>query len=186
MGLKVTWKKLSAVFLLLGFVSSNASAADALTVQLNWTADTAHLGFAVAQARGIYKKHDLDNKLVEGRGSAVAAQLVATGQADLAYADAVAALKVASQGVPLKIVSTVWKSGQFGILSIKDAGIKKAEGPDRQEAGRLAGFSHAAAYPRLPEGQRDCRKRRSNHQRVRERISRFDDHEAGGCGFADP
>ena len=35
---------------------------------------------AVAQAEGIYADHDLDVTLVEGRGSSVAAQLVATGQ----------------------------------------------------------------------------------------------------------
>jgi NitT/TauT family transport system substrate-binding protein len=147
MGMKSSWAKLSAIALLAGFVSSNASAADALSVQLNWTADTAHLGFAVAQVRGIYKKHDLDIKLVEGRGSAVAAQLVATGQADLAYADAVAALKVASQGAPLKIVSTVWKSGQFGILSIKDAGIQK---PKDLIGKKLAVSPGSAMLPLIP------------------------------------
>lgn len=147
MGLKTTWKKLSAVALLAGFVSSNASAADALSVQLNWTADTAHLGFAVAQARGIYKEHDLDVTLVEGRGSSVAAQLVATGQADLAYADAVAALKVASQGAPVKIVSTIWKSGQFGILSIKDAGIEK---PKDLIGKKLAVSPGSAMLPLIP------------------------------------
>lgn len=147
MGLKSSWTKLSAIALLAGFVSSNASATDVLSVQLNWTADTAHLGFAVAQARGIYEKHDLDIKLVEGRGSAVAAQLVATGQADLAYADAVAALKVASQGAPLKIVSTIWKSGQFGILSIKDVGIQK---PKDLIGKRLAVSPGSAMLPLIP------------------------------------
>ena len=67
------------------------------------------LGFAMAQARGIYAKHDLDVKLVEGRGSAVAAQLVATGQVDLGYADAVGDYQrqlflVDHAGLPLEVV----------------------------------------------------------------------------------
>jgi len=108
-----------ALFLSSLSFSLTAQAADQLRVQLNWTADTAHLGFAMAKSKGLYERENLDVELIEGRGSAVAAQLVATGQVDLGYADAVAILKVSSQGAPIRIVSTIWKSGQFGIQSLK-------------------------------------------------------------------
>lgn len=100
-----------------------AFAADKITMQMNWTADSAHLGFAMAQNEGIYAAHDLDVTLVEGRGSAVAAQLVATGQVDIGYADTGATLGVASKGAPIKIISTVWKSGQFGLQYLSESGI---------------------------------------------------------------
>ncbi|MGI9302341.1 MAG: ABC transporter substrate-binding protein, partial [Gammaproteobacteria bacterium] len=100
-------------------------AADKLKMTMNWTADSAHLGFAIAQKNGYYTDEGLDVELEEGRGSAVAAQMVATGQADLGYADAGAVLNVASKGAPIKIISTIWKSGQFGIQFLESSGIEK-------------------------------------------------------------
>lgn len=98
-------------------------AQDSLKLIMNWTADSAHLGFAVAQANGLYEAANLVVELEEGRGSAVAAQLVATGQADIGLADAGAILNVASQGAPIRIISTIWKAGQFGVISLDSAGI---------------------------------------------------------------
>ena len=92
--------------------SVGASAADKIKLTMNWTADSAHLGFALAQKNGYYADEDLEVELEEGRGSAVAAQLVATGQAELGYADAGAALNVASQGAPIKITRHHWQSGR--------------------------------------------------------------------------
>lgn len=105
--------------------ATGAWAADDIKMIMNWTADSAHLGFAVAQVNGIYEAADLNVELEEGRGSSVAAQMVATGQADIGLADAGAILNVASQGAPIRIVSTVWKSGQFGIVSLTESGIEK-------------------------------------------------------------
>lgn len=104
---------------------SGASAADKIKMTMNWTADSAHLGFAIAQKNGFYAAEGLEVELEEGRGSSVAAQLVATGQAELGYADAGATLNVASKGAPIKIISTVWKSGQFGIQFLESSGIKE-------------------------------------------------------------
>ncbi len=103
---------------------STAYAADKVKLTMNWTADSAHLGFAVAQKTGLYAAEGLDVTLEEGRGSSVAAQLVATGQSEFGYADAGAALNVASKGAPIKIISTIWKSGQFGIQFLEKSGIK--------------------------------------------------------------
>lgn len=108
----------------LALPAGGANAADEITMIMNWTADSAHLGFAVAQQAGIYEEAGLDVTLEEGRGSAVAAQMVATGQADIGLADAGAALNVAAQGAPIKIVSTIWKSGQFGIQALASSGIE--------------------------------------------------------------
>ncbi|CAN0559562.1 unnamed protein product, partial [Laminaria digitata] len=91
--------------------------------------------------------HDLDVELVEGRGSAVAAQLVATGQTDLGYADTGATLNVASQGAPIKIVSTIWKSGQFGIQFLADSGIAE---PKDLIGKKLAVSPGSAMLPLIP------------------------------------
>lgn len=111
----------------LAMAASAANAADNINMIMNWTADSAHLGFAVAQVQGLYEAAGLNVTLEEGRGSGVAAQLVATGQADIGLADAGAILNVASQGAPVRIVSTIWKAGQFGIQSLESSGITTPE-----------------------------------------------------------
>jgi len=126
---------------------SISSAADKIKLTMNWTADSAHLGFAVAQKTGLYAAEGLEVTLEEGRGSSVAAQLVATGQAELGYADAGAALNVASKGAPIKIIATIWKSGQFGIQFLESSGIKK---PRDLVGKKLAVAPGSAMLPLVP------------------------------------
>ncbi|WP_306119791.1 MULTISPECIES: ABC transporter substrate-binding protein [unclassified Roseitalea] len=124
-----------------------AFAADSITMTMNWTADSAHLGFAMAVKQGLYEDADLDVTLEEGRGSSVAAQLVATGQSELGYADAGAALNVAAQGAPIKIISTIWKSGQFGVQYLAESGI---ETPQDLKGKRIAVAPGTAMVPLVP------------------------------------
>lgn len=138
---------LGTAFALLLAPLAGASAADKIAMIMNWTADSAHLGFAIAQQNGYYADEGLEVELQEGRGSAVAAQLVATGQADLGYADAGATLNVASQGAPIKIISTIWKSGQFGIQYLTSSGIGE---PKDLVGKRLAVAPGTAMVPLVP------------------------------------
>ena len=57
---------------------------------MNWFAGGPNAGFAAALAEGYYKEAGLDVKIVQGNGSGNTAQLVASGRAQIAYADAVA------------------------------------------------------------------------------------------------
>jgi len=120
---------------------------DKIKMTMNWTADTAHLGFAMAKKQGLYEAEGLDVELEEGRGSSVAAQLVATGQSELGYADAGAALNVASKGAPIRIIGTIWKSGQFGIQSLASSGIKT---PADLKGKKIAVAPGTAMVPLVP------------------------------------
>src|SRR6478735_1051028 len=62
----------------------------AIPFQLNWMAGGANAGFAAALAEGYYKDAGLDVTIIQGNGSGNTAQLVASGRAQIAYADAVA------------------------------------------------------------------------------------------------
>lgn len=128
-------------------ISGSAIAADEITLTMNWRADSAHLGFALAQTMGFYADEDLDVTLEEGRGSSVAAQLVATGQADLGYADAGAALNVASKGAPIRIIATIWKAGQFGVVYLDDSGISE---PSDLVGKKVAVAPGTAMVPLMP------------------------------------
>src|SRR5690606_25492653 len=95
---KILSKKTLAMLAVVSAVPfGSAYAQDKISMQMNWTADSAHLGFVMAEKLGIYDKHNLDVTLIEGRGSAVAAQLVASGQVELGFADTVAAINIAAQ-----------------------------------------------------------------------------------------
>lgn len=125
----------------------SAGAAEKLTLTMNWRADSAHLGFAMAQKNGYYAAEGLEVTLQEGRGSGVAAQLVATGQSDLGLADAGAILNAASKGAPIKILSTIWKAGQFGINFLDSSGIKT---PKDLVGKKIAVAPGAAVVPLVP------------------------------------
>lgn len=123
------------------------AAAEKITLTMNWRADSAHLGFAMAQKNGLYAAEGLEVTLQEGRGSGVAAQLVATGQSDLGLADAGAVLNAAAKGAPIKIISTIWKAGQFGINFLDSSGIKT---PKDLAGRKIAVAPGAAVVPLVP------------------------------------
>jgi len=127
--------------------TSHVMAADKIRMIMNWTADSAHLGFAMAQKQGLYEQAELDVELEEGRGSAVAAQMVAAGNADLGYADAGAALNAASKGAPIRIISTIWKSGQFGIQSLASSGIENPQDLKGKKIAVAPGTAMVALMP---------------------------------------
>ena len=145
--MKHTLKVLAATALVGLMPLAAANAADKIKLTMNWRADSAHLGFALAKKNGYYADEGLEVVLEEGRGSSVAAQLVATGKSELGYADAGAVLNVASKGAPIKIISTIWKAGQFGIVFLNSSGIKK---PKDLVGKKLAVAPGTAMVPLVP------------------------------------
>ncbi|MBV9539360.1 MAG: ABC transporter substrate-binding protein, partial [Acidisphaera sp.] len=97
-------KALSAATLLA--FSAGLAHAQSLTpvkFSLNYLAGGASAGYVLAAQIGLYKAAGLDVTITEGKGSGVAAQMTATGQFDVALADAPATMQVASLGAPLKV-----------------------------------------------------------------------------------
>ena len=84
--------------------AGNAAAQTAVTFQLNWTAGGPNAGFAAAAGEGYYKQAGLDVTIVQGNGSGNTVQLVASGRAQLAYADAVVVAQLIGKGAPLVLV----------------------------------------------------------------------------------
>ena len=66
----------------------------------------------------------IDLTIEEGKGSATTAQQVATGQTDVGFADAPAAMQIRSKGAPLKIIAPILQTNGFAIISIEGSGIK--------------------------------------------------------------
>lgn len=133
----------------LGLWSPAATAQTAVTFQLNWTAGGANAGFAAAVGEGFYKAAGLDVTLVQGNGSGNTAQLVASGRAQLAYADAVAVSQMIAKSAPMKVVSTIYQSNPNEVSALTRSGIKSIGDLKGKKVGVPAGSSQTTMLPLL-------------------------------------
>lgn len=127
--------------------STAATAATAITFQLNWTAGGANAGFASAVAEGYYKEAGLDVQLVEGNGSGNTAQLVASNRSQLAYADAVAVSQLIAKGAPMRVLSTIYQSNPNEVSALKKTGIKSIKDLVGKKVGVPSGSSQTTMLP---------------------------------------
>ncbi|MBR0820787.1 ABC transporter substrate-binding protein [Bradyrhizobium liaoningense] len=131
----------------LGSWSATATAQTAVTFQLNWTAGGANAGFAAALGEGFYKAAGLDVTIVQGNGSGNTAQLVASGRAQLAYADAVAVSQLIAKGAPMKVVATIYQSNPNEVSALTKSGIKSIGDLKGKKVGVPAGSSQTTMMP---------------------------------------
>jgi NitT/TauT family transport system substrate-binding protein len=120
-----------------------------VTFQLNFTAGGYNAGFAQALQEGIYKKAGLDVTIVKGQGSGVTAQLVASGKADIAYADALAVMQLIAKGAPMKVVSTIYQSNPNAVTVLTTSGIKSIPELKGRSVAVPTGQSQTAMIPIL-------------------------------------
>ena len=99
------------------------SAGKPMKITLNFLAAAPNAGFMMAKQMGIYQKAGIDLTIEEGKGSGTTAQMVATGQTDLGFADAPAAMQLRTKGAPVKIVAPVLQTNGFAIIALEDSGI---------------------------------------------------------------
>jgi NitT/TauT family transport system substrate-binding protein len=131
-------------------MASLASAADTpVSFQLNWMAGGPNAGFAAALVEGYYKEAGLDVTIVQGNGSGNTAQLVASGRAQIAYADAVAVSQLIAKGAPMKVVATVYQSNPNAVMSLKKANIRSVADLKGKKVGVPSGSSQTTMLPLL-------------------------------------
>lgn len=118
-----------------------------VTFQLNWMAGGPNAGFAAAAGEGYYKAAGLDVTIVQGNGSGNTSQLVASGRAQLAYADAVTVMQLIAKGAPMRIVSTVYQSNPSAVMSLKKTGVKAIKDLAGKKVGVPSGSSQATMLP---------------------------------------
>lgn len=112
-----------------------ARAADDVSLILNWYLGGLHTPFYLGKERGYYDEEGINLAIQEGRGSAVAAQVVAAGDVDFGMSDAGSLMLAASKGLPIKSVMSLLNTSGFGVISLAQTGI---EGPKDLEGKTLA------------------------------------------------
>jgi len=119
---------IAAALTLLGLAlaaGAQAQTAKPMKLTLNFLAGGPQAGFMYAKALGLYEKAGINLTIEEGRGSGTTAQLVATGQTDVGFADAPAAMQLRSKNAPVKIIAPGLQTNGFAIITLEDSGIAK-------------------------------------------------------------
>lgn len=120
-----------------------------VSFQLNFTAGGYNSGFALALQEGYYKDAGLNVTIVKGQGSGTTAKLVASGQAGLAYADAVSVMQLIAKGAKIKVLSTIYQSVPNAVTSLKSSGITKFADLKGKTIAAPTGETPTAVFPIL-------------------------------------
>ncbi|MER8836868.1 ABC transporter substrate-binding protein [Mesorhizobium sp. M0909] len=142
--MKTMGRSIFLAALAVGMSSSLSLAADKMKFTFNWTADDGDLGFVLAKKLGFYEELGIDIEFEEGRGSSITSQLVATGQTDVGYADAPAAMNVASKGANFKIIAAILEGNTSAAISLKESGIETIKDLKGKKVAVCAGCSQTA------------------------------------------
>jgi NitT/TauT family transport system substrate-binding protein len=105
--------------------TAGAQGAKPMKLTLNFLAGGPQAGFMYAKALGLYEKAGIDLTIEEGRGSGTTAQLVATGQTDVGFADAPAAMQLRAKNAPVKVIAPILQTNGFAIISLEETNIRK-------------------------------------------------------------
>ncbi len=103
---------------------SSSSRAETLTVMLDWTPNTHHIGLYVARAEGWFADAGLDVEIVENDSGGVE-QAVASGRADIGISTSEALLPARAEGVPLVSIATVAPHNYSSLMSLSETGISR-------------------------------------------------------------
>lgn len=122
-----------------------------LVLQLNSPGGGYNSGYALALERGYYEDLGIDLTIEPGSGSAVTAQLVASGKVDLAFSDAAAVMKLAAEGADMTIIGTVLQGNPNEVTSLASAPINSVAELKGKRVALPNGYSQTAMFPVLLE-----------------------------------
>lgn len=127
--------------------SVSAQAQTDVTFHLDFLVNGYHAPFFAAEAEGFYAEAGLDVTINPGRGSTDAIANVASGNAQIGFADAGAVGQAVANGAPVTVVAVFLQEAPYGIISYAEAGI---EAPKDLEGHSLAVVPAGATTQALP------------------------------------
>jgi len=101
------------------------SAAEKVTIRLNWVPGTEHAYLYLGREKGWYAAAGIDLDIVAGQGSTVAVKTVGAGETAFAIADVASVARGWEAGVPLVVAAVLLKESPASIYSVKSKGIEK-------------------------------------------------------------
>lgn len=120
--------------------AAQASAADKVTVLLDWFVNPDHAPLVVAKEGGFFEKHGLDVELIAPADPSAPPRLVAAGQADIAVTYQPDMMLQVKEGLPLTRIGTLVETPLNCLIALKDGPIQKLE----DLKGKKVGYSVAS------------------------------------------
>jgi NitT/TauT family transport system substrate-binding protein len=118
-------------FLLSGIVivaaTLSASAADKVTLMLNWYIYGEHAPFYYGKAKGLYAAEGIDLDIQEGRGSAATTQAVTAKSVDFGYVDVPTMMRAAVKGAPVIATGVLLQTTAMSAMGFVDKNIRTPE-----------------------------------------------------------
>ncbi|WP_306120067.1 MULTISPECIES: ABC transporter substrate-binding protein [unclassified Roseitalea] len=108
---------------ILASTALSASAAEDLSLMLNWKAGGDHAPIYYALQQGWYEEAGVDLDVTQGNGSGAAAQSLSVGQSEMAIIDTPTALQFIGNGSPISGVFVAYNDSPYGIYWKKSSGI---------------------------------------------------------------
>jgi putative hydroxymethylpyrimidine transport system substrate-binding protein len=124
MGMAMTRRSL-IVLAALWLAAGPASAADKLTVLLDWFVNPDHAPLVIAKEGGYFERHGLDVDLVAPADPSAPPRLVAAGQGDIAITYQPDLMLQLNEGVPLVRFGTLIETPLNALIVLKDGPIKQ-------------------------------------------------------------
>jgi NitT/TauT family transport system substrate-binding protein len=128
-------------------MAAPAMAQTDITFHLDFLVNGYHAPFYIAEANGFYADQGLDVTINPGRGSTDAIRTVASGNAQIGFADAGAVAQAVANGAPVTVVAVILQEAPYGIISYSEAGIDE---PQALEGYSLAVVPAGATTQALP------------------------------------
>jgi len=145
---------LAMVMLAMLTAAGTVSAADKVSLRLNWYLGGLHSPFYLGVERGFYTDEGIDLTLNEGRGSVVAAQNVGAKSDTFGMSDAGSLMLAASKGMPIRSVFSLLSSSDFAIISLAEAGIKSPKDLEGKTVAASAGDALTQLFPAVIEANK--------------------------------
>jgi NitT/TauT family transport system substrate-binding protein len=128
-------------------LSQPAFAADDVSVRLNWLTGGTNIAWFLGIERGYFKKENINLTVTDGRGSVVAAQLVANKSDQFGMADGASIVLTASKGAPIKSVMSIRSSSGYAVIFLKESGIKTLKDLEGRRLAITAGDALTQQWP---------------------------------------
>jgi len=130
-------KYIASIFLAFSLTLSSASAADKLTVYLDWFVNPDHAPLVIAQTQGYFKEAGLEVELIAPTDPSAPPRLIAAGQGDIAISYQPQLHVQVAEGLPLTRIGTVAETPLNALVVLKDGPIKSIA----DLKGKKVGFS---------------------------------------------
>lgn len=126
-----------------------ASAADKVTLLLNWYNYGEHAPFYLGIERGYFAKEGIELDVQEGRGSGATVQATAAGSATIGYADFGTMVKAAVKGAPIKAVGIMLQKSPMAVEGFADKNIRAPKDMIGKTVVYTPGDSFSQLWPAL-------------------------------------